>query len=169
MRQTIFRTHGVPSAGITAGIAQSVRQVQKVDNFVDFLKAMDVKQIPKKSEFVNFLKKTVTESMGKGYSKWALTQERALWLRLTKEPGVERVEGMAPMSFMGAIPSFFRGQAHGRQNGGQRGGRGMERIALRCLSFQYLKTVYQIRSGIDIVIFWEVYEMKPPGNYQYRS
>lgn len=125
MQQTLFRTHGVLSPGVAAVIAQSIRRIQKVDIFVDFLKAMDVKVLPKKSDFVNFLKKTITESMDKGYSKWALTQERALWLRLTKEPDIERVEGMVPMSFVGAVPSFFPGQAHGRQNGGQRGGRGM--------------------------------------------
>ncbi|KAE9974176.1 hypothetical protein BLS_003257 [Venturia inaequalis] len=125
MQQTLFRTHGVPGPGVAAGIAQSIRQIQKVDNFVDFLKAMDVKVLPKKSEFVNFLKKTVTESMERGYSKWALTQERALGLRLIVEPAVERVEGMEPMSFFGQNPSFFPGQAHGRQTGGQRGGRGM--------------------------------------------
>ncbi|QDS68299.1 hypothetical protein FKW77_010663 [Venturia effusa] len=128
MRQTLFRTHGVPSQGLAAGIAQSIRQIQKVDNFVDFLKAMDVnKCMPKKSEFVNFLKKTVIESMEKGYSKWVLTQDRALWLRLAKEPGVGRVEGITPTSFLGEIPSFFPGQAHGRQSGAYRGGRGTGR------------------------------------------
>ena len=62
--------------------------------------------------------------MSKGYSRWAITQPEALYLRRLKEPGID--DGLANYmdDDMVSRRSFFPGRPQGGAGGGGRGGRG---------------------------------------------
>ena len=115
MRDELFIRHGGPPNGAAAKLAKSVREIQKVNSFPQFLKSMNIK-IPTKSEFTAFLRRSVEDSMQKGYSRWGLTQAEALNLRLRKEPKVGRASGMHASQVVNAYYSFFPG----KQKGGRR-------------------------------------------------
>ena len=124
LRDDLFTRHGAPPHGAAGRLAQSIRAIQKVQTFPDFLQAMDIPQMPGKAEFTSFLRRTVAESMDKGYSKWALTQEEALLLRLRREPGVGRSLDMQPAYNARLGYTFFpqQGRGGGSGRGGTRGG-----------------------------------------------
>jgi ubiquitin-protein ligase len=130
IREELFSRHGSPPAGTAAELAASIRRIQQVDSFPDFLTAMDV-AVPTKEEFTRFLRRTLHESVDKGYSKWALPQEEALAIRLKEEPTVDVVYGMRPSASSGERYTFFpqehkRKRSEGSERGG-RGGRGRRR------------------------------------------
>lgn len=79
--------------------------------------------MPAKSEFTAFLRRTLHESVDKGYSKWALTQEEALALRVMKdkEPDVGRPEDVLPAVRITYAYTFFPQQQ--RRSGLRCGGR----------------------------------------------
>lgn len=123
LRDDLFSRHGAPPPGAASSLAASIRKIQKVDSFPEFLQAMDVSTMPMKSEFTKFLRRAVYESIDKGYSKWALTQEEALALRLEREKGVEVPEGLwAAHRVRPGRYTFFPAEQRGGAGG--RGGRG---------------------------------------------
>jgi ubiquitin-protein ligase len=97
VRDALFDRHGAPPEGAAAQLANSVKQIQEVSDFAQFLKHMGYgNEMPSKSEFTAFLRRTVHESVDKGYSRWVLTQEEALYLRLQRESKVGYVGDMVP-------------------------------------------------------------------------
>jgi len=73
----------------------------------------------------------VRDSVAKGYSRWAITQPEALYLRRMKEPDVEGDASDFMNEDLVSRRSFFPGTSHagaGRGGGGKysssRGGRG---------------------------------------------
>ncbi|KAK3707932.1 hypothetical protein LTR37_011784 [Vermiconidia calcicola] len=115
LRDELFARHGGAPHGSVARLADAVRRIQKVSSFPDFLKAMGCQPMPAKPDFTAFLRRTVQESVEKGYSSWALTQEEALALRIRKEPEVGREQGMQPVHFSKRQFSFFPQAARGRR------------------------------------------------------
>ncbi|KAK4554746.1 hypothetical protein LTR86_008248 [Recurvomyces mirabilis] len=120
IRTDLFARHGAPPPGAAAKLAAEIRNIQRVKTFPAFLMAMDV-PIPTQAAFTQFLRKTVSESVEKGYSRWGLTQEEALFLRLQREPGVMVAEGLRASGGVRPGFTFFPGEGRG---GGGRGGRG---------------------------------------------
>jgi hypothetical protein len=57
---------------------------------------MGIEKMPTAAEFTAFLRRSVEESVVKGYSVWAISQDRALALRRAKEPNVEIRKGQKP-------------------------------------------------------------------------
>lgn len=124
IRNELFSRHGSPPAGTAAELASSIRRIQEVDTFTKFLLAMEV-PIPTAAEFTRFLRRTVHDSVDKGYSTWAITQESALALRQKEEPRVEVRSGLRPSAATGQRFTFFpQEQKRKRDEGGDRGGRG---------------------------------------------
>ena len=127
IRDELFSCHGSPPAGTAAALAASIRRIQDVNSFASFLQVMEV-PVPTPAEFTNFLRRTVQDSVEKGYSMWAISQENALTLRLRGEPGVEIIPGLRPLALTGERFTFFP-QGNKRKRGGStyrsgRGGRG---------------------------------------------
>lgn len=126
IRDELFNRHGSPPAGTAAALAASIRRIQEVKTFPSFLLNMEV-PVPTAAEFTRFLRRSVQESVEKGYSTWALSQERALALRLREEPNVDVVPGLRPSVAKAERVTFFP-QDHKRKRGGGggavRGGRG---------------------------------------------
>ena len=126
VREELFNRHGSPPAGTAAALAASIRRIQEVKTFPSFLQNMEV-PVPTAAEFTRFLRRSVQESVEKGYSTWALSQERALALRLREEPDVDIVPGLRPSVVRAERVTFFP-QDHKRKRGGgggtDRGGRG---------------------------------------------
>ncbi|GAB7333487.1 hypothetical protein MBLNU13_g05078t1 [Cladosporium sp. NU13] len=125
IREELFNRHGSPPAGTAAAFAASIRRIQEVKTFPSFLQNMEV-PVPTAAEFTRFLRRTVQESVEKGYSVWAVSQERALALRLREEPDVDIVPGLRPSAAKVERVTFFP-QDHKRKRGGgtDRGGRGI--------------------------------------------
>ena len=123
LRDSLFARHGAPPENAAAELAANIREIHGVQNFPTFLKIMSI--TPQQPQnFTNFLRGSVKASMEKDYSKWALTQEQALTLRLEVEPNVGRPEGMVAEALkIRNNLSFFPGQQRGGGNSG-RGGRG---------------------------------------------
>lgn len=106
IRNELFSRHGSPPAGAAAELAASIRRIQEVKAFPAFLIAMNV-PMPTKAEFTRFLRRTVCESVDKGYSQWAISQEEALTLRRKEESSVESPEGMRSSPLRGKRYTFF--------------------------------------------------------------
>jgi hypothetical protein len=118
----LFDHHGAPPPGAAASLAEQVRKIQRVNDFPNFLSRMGVQTMPKKDEFTKWLRGTLSDSVDKGYSKWALNQQEALVLRKLKEPGVGVPEGIEPAYTVRPRYTFFPEDR--RSAGGVRGGRG---------------------------------------------
>lgn len=117
----LFESHEAPPPGAAASLAKRVREFQGVKNFNGFLEVMEVTPIPKPDEFTKFLRGTLSDSVDKGYSRWALDQREALLLRKRKEPGVSMPEGMVPAHSVRRWYTFF---PEDRRGDGGRGGQG---------------------------------------------
>ncbi|PPJ55339.1 hypothetical protein CBER1_10199 [Cercospora berteroae] len=130
LRDSLFDRHGAPPNNAAAELATTIKNIHLVKNFPEFLKVMHNRDPTQTAgDFTLLLRRTVHASMEKGYSQWALTQEQALHLRLTKEPNVGRPAGMFPQQPGLGNFSFFPGQQRDGGNGGRggcggRGGRG---------------------------------------------
>jgi len=94
---SLFARHGSPRPHAASHLAASIRRIQTISTFANFLAEMDIGRrnangglegVPGKVAFTSFLRDTVKASVEKGYSKWALEQEEALSLRLVRDPGV---------------------------------------------------------------------------------
>lgn len=133
IRDELFRRHGGPPLGAAERLAAEVRRLQTVDDFPAFLREMGVQSVPSARDFTAVLRQTVADSVRKGYSRWALSQVRAFFLRRAVEPKVGVSQDVAeyanppgppsvnPPSFFPARETAGRGEGNGR---GGRGGRG---------------------------------------------
>ncbi|KAL9111795.1 MAG: hypothetical protein Q9227_003854 [Pyrenula ochraceoflavens] len=88
LRDSLFDRHGGPPPGAAARLAGEIKRLHNINSFPQFLVEMGV-PVPTASLFSQVLRQAVSGSMEMGYSRWALTQEEALWLRIQKEPDVE--------------------------------------------------------------------------------
>ncbi|KAI8631622.1 hypothetical protein F5Y19DRAFT_424359 [Xylariaceae sp. FL1651] len=92
VRDELFDRHGAPPRDTASLLAAEVRRLQAIDNFPAFLKEMGLPKIPTSENFTAVLKDTVRASMAKGYSKWALSQKKAMHLRIRRDPFVQLTE-----------------------------------------------------------------------------
>ncbi|MBA7496465.1 hypothetical protein ES702_07073 [subsurface metagenome] len=95
LRDSLFDAHGSPPLGAAERLATSVRQLQNVKTFPEFLTIMGLTP-PSAKEFTSFLRRTLDDSVKAGYSVWGISQERALTLRQQVDPGVVVREGKEP-------------------------------------------------------------------------
>jgi ubiquitin-protein ligase len=86
LRDELFQRHGAPPPGAAARLASEVRRLQTINDFPNFLQEMGI-PIPGRLNFCQLLRRTVRESMGKGYSRWAMTQPDLYHLRRARETG----------------------------------------------------------------------------------
>lgn len=94
IRETLFDSHGAPPPGVSAVMAQRVREIREIDAFPGFLRAMGIKDIPGKTQFTSFLRRTVTDSVTAGYSVMPLSQSKFYMIRKVRERNVEAAEGI---------------------------------------------------------------------------
>lgn len=92
----LFDRHGAPPKGAAETMAAEIRKIRQVDNFQDFFAVMGVKYGPDKEELCGVLKETIQESVRQGYSRHALSAEKALALRRPLDPDVEVKKGVFP-------------------------------------------------------------------------
>lgn len=110
IRAELFARHGAPPPGTAERFAKAIQGYKAhVNSFPQFLVAMCV-EVPTATAFTGWLRESVTASMEKGYSRWAISQDQALFLRLEKEPNVKRPDfvqisiGRKGLSFFPAKP-----------------------------------------------------------------
>ena len=113
VRDQLFKRHGAPPDGIAASLVQQISELPKTNTFLRFLKYMGV-TTPRKAVFCEFLRQTVRDSIEKGYSKWTMLPEEALWLRLQEEPRVAHPEGMVGVQRRPGRYTFFLGKKNRR-------------------------------------------------------
>ena len=111
----IFDRHGAPPPGTAEKLAGDIRHLRSINSFPEFFDVMGVPYDPSSTEFPSFLKESITLSVQKGYSRMPIKQDKALALRMLKEPKVERAKGVAPDQAYagrskGAGISFFPGK-----------------------------------------------------------
>lgn len=123
LRDEAFKRHGAPPRGSAKGLADSIKQIHRVDNFPDFLTAMGFTQLPTAASFTAFLKQCIDDSEKKGYHRMPATQEQFLTPRLMKEPLVKRVAGHIECHPPSTKLDFFPSKKKVGQTG-SRGGRG---------------------------------------------
>ncbi|KAI5924632.1 hypothetical protein F4810DRAFT_132905 [Camillea tinctor] len=89
VRDELFERHGGPPRGAAERLAAEVRRLHKVGDFPAFMREMGLSTVPTPAAFTAVLRETVQESMRRGYSKWALSRDRAMALRARKDPQVQ--------------------------------------------------------------------------------
>lgn len=107
IRAELFNSHGMPPHGAAARLAAEIRDIQKVKNFPDFFAAINIKNPPSKERFTDFLRRSIKMSEDAGYSRPALKQSQALYLRKRCEPDIVTEEGEEVEYHHGKV-SFFR-------------------------------------------------------------
>ena len=120
LRDEAFERHGAPPRGSAKGLANAIKRIHAVDRFPDFLAMMDIKNMPSREVFNGYLHKCIRESGEKGYSRMAISQGEALFLRQAKEPGVEVAQGVYSSYMDARIMSgrnFFPDARDGRRGG----------------------------------------------------
>lgn len=118
LRDELFDAHGAPPPGTAAKLANDIKQLQQVKTFPTFLENMGLTP-PLAADFTTFLRRSLEDSVKAGYSRWGISQKRALTLRKQLDPDVIEREKSNPQwncdgSFMGG---FF-------PNKSQEGGKG---------------------------------------------
>lgn len=119
----IFDRHGAPPTGIAEKLASDIRHLRTITSFPEFFDVMGVPYDPSSTEFPTFLKESITLSVKKGYSRMPIKQDKALALRMLKEPKVERAKGVTPdQAYTGrskgvAISFFPKKRKKGRSQG----------------------------------------------------
>ncbi|KAI1493615.1 hypothetical protein F5X96DRAFT_676908 [Biscogniauxia mediterranea] len=88
VRDELFDRHGAPPRGAAARLAAEVRRLHGVADFPAFMREMGLSTVPTPAAFTAVLRDTVRESMRRGYSKWALPRNKAMALRVQKDPKV---------------------------------------------------------------------------------
>lgn len=148
LHESLFDSHGAPPPGVSATMAQRIREIREINGFPGFLRAMGITDIPSKTQFTVFLRRTITDSVKAGYSIMPLSQPKLYMIRKIRERDVEVAEGVAITDAMitwynkgekwywnegNGRPTFFpgrktssngsnRGNDSGRGGGGGRGG-----------------------------------------------
>ena len=126
VRDELFDRHGAPPQGAATRLANDIKRIHQIDGFNAFLAQMGTK-VPTASFFTELLRQAVRDSMDRGYSRQALKKGQALWLRLEKEPDVERADGVRPIQVPGSAVARLNWfpQEPRRQGGAAGRGRGM--------------------------------------------
>lgn len=106
IRTELFSRHGAPPDGAAAQLTAEIKAIQAVENFPGFFKALDLTQTPSKERFTDFLRRSIQMSHDAGYSREALTQGEALFLRKRHEHEVE-VAGGVMQKYHHGKASFF--------------------------------------------------------------
>ncbi|KAJ9636032.1 uncharacterized protein PV06_01180 [Exophiala oligosperma] len=96
MRDELYDSHGAPPFGAAARLAHQVKEIQNVDNFLDFLAVMGIEHLPTKVELTEFLRNCVRDSMRKGYSVPGASQTGAKAMREGVSRSNERVYSFFP-------------------------------------------------------------------------
>lgn len=128
IRDELFRRHGGPPPGAAERLAAEVRRLHTIHDFPAFLREMGIQAMPSPRDFTAVLRRTLVDSVSKGYSRWALDQVRAFFLRQAVEPTVGISRDVAEYAGRPKPPlldglSFFPVQeTGGRGEGGGRGG-----------------------------------------------
>lgn len=126
LRDEAFERHGAPPRGTAKMLAESIKEIHRVDNFKDFLGKMSIPPtgMPTEASFTQLLRQCVRDSMERGYSRWAITQPEALYLRRMKEPDIKG--GMSDFMDEELVSkrSFFPSKPQGGVGRGGRGGYG---------------------------------------------
>lgn len=99
IRDELFQRHGAPPKGAAEKMAAEIKEIQTVKTWPVFFRMMGLenspsKEISSKENFCAFLKRTIGDSVKVGYSRQALSQEKALALRRTLESEVEVAKGV---------------------------------------------------------------------------
>ncbi|KAI0419006.1 hypothetical protein F5X98DRAFT_385212 [Xylaria grammica] len=85
----LFDRHGGPPPDAAGRLAAEVRRLHTIDNFPAFMREMGLQTIPTPMNFTSVLRATVYESMARGYSQWAISQVKAMRLRVEHDPHVQ--------------------------------------------------------------------------------
>lgn len=93
-REGLFDSHGAPPPGVSAAMAQQIREIRGIRSFPAFLRHMGIVDIPGKAEFTCFLRRTITDSVKAGYSIMPLPQSKLYMIRKMRERDVEVAEGV---------------------------------------------------------------------------
>ena len=117
----LFDRHGAPPPGAAASLAARIREIQEVKTFRGFLQTMEM-TMPSAEEFTAFLRRTLSLSVEKGYSKWALEQREALLMRKLREPQVGVPDGISPPYTVRQRYTFFPEDRRGNAGRGGREG-----------------------------------------------
>ncbi|TVY14095.1 NEDD8-conjugating enzyme-like protein [Lachnellula arida] len=127
LRTNAFARHGAPPPGGAKSLAQSIRNIHKVNNFRDFFLAMDMPGMTKEWH-TSFLRDRMGVALQLGYCAIPFSQEQAMSLRRDREPGVPVVPGYffinPPKPEKDGVYNFKAGRGG---KGGARGGRGRGR------------------------------------------
>lgn len=94
IREALFDSHGAPPPGVSAAMAQRIREIREINGFPGFLRAMGITDIPSKTQFTSFLRRTVTDSVAAGYSIMPLSQSKLYMIRKVRERDVEVAKGV---------------------------------------------------------------------------
>ncbi|KAJ4376781.1 protein polyubiquitination [Didymella sp. IMI 355093] len=108
LREALFDSHGAPPPGISAAMAQRIRDIREINGFPGFLRAMGIPDVPSKTQFTAFLRHTITDSVKVGYSITPLSQSKLYMIRKTRERGVEVADGVGITDAM--ITWYNRGE-----------------------------------------------------------
>jgi hypothetical protein len=107
-RETLFDNHGAPPTGVSAAMAERIREIREIDGYPGFLCAMDITEIPSKTHFTAFLRRTVVDSMEIGYSVMPLSQSKLYMICKVRERDVEVAQGVGITKAM--ITWYNRGE-----------------------------------------------------------
>ncbi|KAF3031322.1 hypothetical protein E8E12_000998 [Didymella heteroderae] len=108
IREELFDSHGAPPPGVSAAMAQRIREIREINGFPGFLRAMGITEVPSKTQFTAFLRRTVTDSVKAGYSIMPLSQSKLYMIRKIRERDVEVAEGVGITEAM--ITWYNRGE-----------------------------------------------------------
>ena len=124
LRDEAFQRHGAPPRGTAKMLANSIKDIHRVNNFNEFLHKMSIplSGMPTEASFTELLRQCVRDSMDKGYSRWAITQPEALYLRRMKDPSVEDGVSQFVCKEIVSGRSFFPSRPRGGAGNGGRGG-----------------------------------------------
>lgn len=108
LRETLFDNHGAPPTGVSAAMAERIREIREIDGYPGFLCAMGITEIPSKTHFTAFLRRTVVDSMEIGYSVMPLSQSKLYMICKVRERDVEVAQGVGITKAM--ITWYNRGE-----------------------------------------------------------
>ncbi|KAI1177867.1 hypothetical protein F4777DRAFT_540672 [Nemania sp. FL0916] len=93
IRNELFKRCGAPPDGAASHLAAEIRRLRNVNDFSAFMREMGVLQVPTPTELTALLRDTVSKSMEKGYSRWAIVDSKMpMRIRVVRDPDVQLTE-----------------------------------------------------------------------------